>query len=268
MCRMLAYCGSVKTIGELIYCDLHNLITQSICAQNSISAVNGDGFGLGWFDINNNLSTKQIFRYVDTMPAWSDINLKTLSEYIKSPLFFAHVRAATDSETTRPNCHPYINQDWLFMNNGQVGEYLKIRREIEKLIPDDIYPKRCGNNDSEAIFLALFAEDINNNPHTATINTLRKIRHLQKNINDKALIRHTSVMARYQNGTPEIYVCRYASDCSPPSLYYHFDEKNNNLIIASECCQESPEGWNEVPVNCAIIYQKNELIINKLPADL
>jgi predicted glutamine amidotransferase len=39
------------------------------------------------------LSRLALFR--DTLPAWSDANLRSISEQIRSQLFFAHVRAST-----------------------------------------------------------------------------------------------------------------------------------------------------------------------------
>ena len=66
--------------------------------------------------------------YREVRPAWSDENLQHLCRHIRSPLFFAHVRAATGTPTTRPNCHPFVHGRWMFMHNGQVGDWSLIRR--------------------------------------------------------------------------------------------------------------------------------------------
>ncbi|MBP0575268.1 class II glutamine amidotransferase, partial [Mycobacterium tuberculosis] len=74
--------------------------------------------------------------YREVLPAWSDENLKHLVHQIRSPLFFAHVRAATGTATTRANCHPFAHGRHLFMHNGQIGGYGRVRRRLEQRLPD------------------------------------------------------------------------------------------------------------------------------------
>src|SRR3712207_7561912 len=50
---------------------------------------------------------------------------------ICSRLFFAHVRASTGTSTTRANCHPFAHGRHLFMHNGQIGGYARIKRRLE-----------------------------------------------------------------------------------------------------------------------------------------
>ena len=93
--------------------------------------------------------------YREVRPAWSDDNLRNLCRHIRSPLFFAHVRATTGTAVTRPNCHPFVSGRWSFMHNGQIGDWSLIRRKVEELIPDTYYNTRLGTTDSEAVFLAI-----------------------------------------------------------------------------------------------------------------
>ena len=111
--------------------------------------VNGDGFGLCWYGERDEPGL-----YRDTLPAWSDPNLKSLVGQVKSGLFMAHVRASTGTATSRNNCHPFTCGKWSFMHNGQVGGYDGFRRHADMLIPDALYPYRKGATDSEALFLA------------------------------------------------------------------------------------------------------------------
>ena len=93
--------------------------------------------------------------YREVRPAWSDDNLRNLCRHIRSRLFFAHVRAATGTSMTRPNCHPFASGRWMFMHNGVIGDWSRIRRTVEAMIPDELYPSRLGTTDSEAVFLAM-----------------------------------------------------------------------------------------------------------------
>lgn len=65
--------------------------------------INADGAGVGWYkndDDNNDEQPNQpcIFRTIT--PAWSNVNLHRLSETVRSPLVFAHVRESTNFSNT------------------------------------------------------------------------------------------------------------------------------------------------------------------------
>ena len=117
---------------ELRYAIRNELFQNA--ARKAAVATNGDGFGLGWY---GDLPKPGLYR--DTMPAWNDLNLRSLSEQIRSRLFFAHVRASTGTSTARVNCHPFRYDRWLFMHNGQVGGWPIVRRELENLIADRLF---------------------------------------------------------------------------------------------------------------------------------
>ena len=150
MCRWIAYRGDTIALEHYVTEPSHSLISQSIKALESTVSTNGDGFGLGWY---GEYSDPGLYREV--RPAWSDENLRYLCRHIRSHLFFAHIRAATGTSITRPNCHPFVCKNWLFMHNGFIGDWSRLRRPIENMIPDEIYPSRLGTTDSEAVFLAI-----------------------------------------------------------------------------------------------------------------
>ena len=67
----------------------------------------GDGFGVGWYDREDQDKTHKPCIFTSVTPAWSNSNLVRLAEKIKSPLLFAHVRASTSGAVTEANCHPW-----------------------------------------------------------------------------------------------------------------------------------------------------------------
>ena len=142
-------------------------MVQSLSALKSAGSTNGDGFGLGWYG-----ERPEPGLYREVRPAWSDENLRHLCRHIRSPLFFAHVRASTGTPTTRPNCHPFAYGRWMFMHNGQIGDWSLIRRQVEALIPDALYKARIGTTDSEAVFLAILGAGAETDPVGATMRTL------------------------------------------------------------------------------------------------
>src|SRR5215213_3604143 len=155
MCRWIAYRGETIPLGHYVTEPAHSLVSQSIQALESAASTNGDGFGLGWYDHHPETGL-----YREISPAWSDENLRYLCRHIQSRLFFAHVRAATGTPINRTNCHPFSCMGWLFMHNGFVGGWPRLRRRIEALIPDELYPSRTGTTDSEALFLAILGAGV------------------------------------------------------------------------------------------------------------
>src|ERR1051325_1589780 len=166
MCRWIAYRGETVALEHYVTAPAHSLIEQSMRAVEALSSINGDGFGLGWYAGHDEPGL-----YREVRPAWSDENLRHLCRHIRSHLFFAHVRASTGTATTRPNCHPFAHGRWMFMHNGQFGDWSLIRRQAEALIPDAFYRSRVGTTDSEAIFLAILGAGADEDPVGATVGT-------------------------------------------------------------------------------------------------
>ncbi len=173
MCRWVAYRGQPIYMEEVVTKPCHSLIHQSMAATEAKTHTNGDGFGIGWY---GERPTPGAYR--ELRPAWSDENLRALCEQVRSGLFFAHVRAATGTATSRANCHPFIDGGHMFMHNGQVGCYRDLRRRIESMIPDASYTNRSGTTDSEAIFLIAMARGAAEDPVGAMASTLGEIKSL------------------------------------------------------------------------------------------
>ena len=45
--------------------------------------------------------------YHGVHPAWNDRNLRELAQHVRSPLFFAHIRASTGTAVQETNVHPF-----------------------------------------------------------------------------------------------------------------------------------------------------------------
>ena len=235
MCRWLAFSGEAIFLEKLIEAPCNSLIQQSLHASESKTAINGDGFGLGWYGAK---PTPGIYREI--LPAWADQNLLSLCRQISSRMFFAHVRASTGTFTSRANCHPFTYDNWMFMHNGQIAEYEKVRRDIENLIPDLYYTAREGTTDSEALFLALFYFGLQEDPIGAVSNLCNKVNELMYAKGIRDAFRFTATLSDGEC----IYAFRYSSDCRAPSLYYRCAEEG--IVIASEPLDISEGGWNMV----------------------
>jgi glutamine amidotransferase len=242
MCRFLAYLGEPIIVADLVCAPAHSLVHQSLQADEGKTRTNGDGFGLGWY---GEREVPGLYREI--RPAWSDENLQSLCEQVRSGLFFAHVRASTGSSTTRANCHPFAHGRHLFMHNGQVGGYDRIRRRLEDMIPDDLYAARAGTGDTEALFLAAMADGLATDPIGAVTRTLDKVRGLM----DRAAVCEPLRFTACATDGRSLYAYRWACDGKPPSLYYR--ETGLGLVVVSEPYDASVKDWHEVPKGSALI---------------
>ena len=218
MCRLLAYAGPPIFLASLLTEPRSSLIAQSMAARQARTAVNGDGSGIGWYGEH---SDPGLYRSI--VPAWSDANLVSLCRQIRSPLFMAHVRAATGGEVSTANCHPFTDGRSLFIHNGQIGDYGRLRRKIEALIADDVYPLRQGSTDSEAIFLAACSAGLGENPAGAFAGTLARIAAI-RDLSRPVAARGSKRMATPLAHQPVASATRQTSNAAAPATAASSDQ--------------------------------------------
>jgi predicted glutamine amidotransferase len=247
MCRFLAYRGQPILLEELVAAPAHSLIHQSLHATEAKTGTNGDGFGIGWYG-----ERAEPGMYREVRPAWSDENLRSICAQVRSPLFFAHVRASTGTATSRANCHPFTAGRFLFMHNGQVGGWPLVRRRVEAMIPDRLYEHRQGTTDSEALLLVAMANGLEDDPMEAIARTLRQVHGLMREAGIAEALRFTAALT---DGT-NFWAFRWASDGRPATLYWREDEAG--LVVVSEPIDGHPEDWQAVPVGGCLIVRPGE----------
>ncbi|MDX1612441.1 MAG: class II glutamine amidotransferase, partial [Candidatus Thermoplasmatota archaeon] len=171
MCRFLAYHGPPVRLHELLYKPEHSLIHQSVHANERKEPLNGDGWGVGWYAPG---VSEQPGLYRTLHPAWSDDNMRHVSPVVETPLFLAHVRAASPGLAVQQlNCHPFRGgrhdhrdpeeldavergrRRMLFMHNGVIGGYRKVIRRLHQQLSDDLFHSIQGSTDSEHAFAVI-----------------------------------------------------------------------------------------------------------------
>ena len=237
MCRLAAYLGRARPLADVVIAPSHSLLTQSQEALEAKLAVNGDGFGVAWYGYR---SDPGLFK--DILPAWSDANLLNLCEHIASALFLAHVRASTEGEIARANCHPFTYDNWSFMHNGQTGSFTKLRRPLESMLSYELYERRRGATDSELFFLLLLNAGLKDNPQRACHDVISRMYDTARDIGIRPFFRLTCV---FSNGT-DLYCFRHASDGRCPSLYISRSFLDDSCVVASEPLDGDTAQWDEV----------------------
>lgn len=234
MCRWLAYQGEPIYIDELVYEPEHSLIHQSLEARKAVTRVNADGFGLGWYTERDTPG-----QFHEVLPAWGDENLRSLAHHIRSHRFMAHVRSSTGTQVSRSNCHPFIIENWMFLHNGQIGEFDKVKFELERELPEDLYLQRRGTTDSELIFLLSLLYGLKQDPVRALEKTLDKITSVLKSKQAEEPFKASICVSDGES----FWVVRYSSDNEPPTIF--INSKGSNVVVASEPL-DGCTGWKRI----------------------
>ncbi len=250
MCRWLAYAGPPIYLDSLILKPERSLVTQSHHASKGATAINADGFGIGWYGEKPEPGV-----YRDILPAWNDSNLKSMAAQVRSGLFFGHVRATTGTAVTKVNCHPFTHGRYLFMHNGAIGGFDRVRRSLMMAVAPELFPLLQGSTDSEIFFYLMLTNGLEDGPEKAFQATVAQV--LQQ-MQGAGVDERFAMTAALSDGET-IYALRYASDGAPPSLYYGIGPKplgelgvsaqptNNTCLIVSEPLDEMRDQWQKVP---------------------
>ncbi len=267
MCRFICYSGSPIMLADLLYRPGHSLILQSYQSMERREPLNGDGFGIGWYQPE--ISDMPCV-FTSLTPAWSNRNLQRLSDHVKSPCFFAHVRAASPGmQVADANCHPFQFGRYLWMHNGTVEGFTRIKRRVQQSLPDDLFQVIQGTTDSEHAF-AVFLNLLGNSERIAPANELgqllvRTVENLEQWVFEADVDGPSYYNFAVTDGQ-SIAAIRYVSDqrLEPASLYYvksrkfsysggasSLIEANEDpaVIIASERLTEQKDDWVRVAPN-------------------
>lgn len=182
MCRWVLYKGDPLLIADIVTRPTHSLVDQSHNQKVYTPAVqdsklynaeqrrlrdhpiNGDGWGLGWYNLSfPGNSHKKTSKQAETpslirgvKPPWSDHTLHEIAEVITTSCLFAHVRAATlGGDISEQNCHPFRVGKFMFMHNGGIAGFKKIKQKLIARLRPDVFEHVRGSTDSEYAF-ALF----------------------------------------------------------------------------------------------------------------
>src|SRR5262249_19622266 len=161
--------------------------------------------------------------------------------HIRSHLYFAHVRASTGTPITRPNCHPFACGRWMLMHNGLIGNWSRLRRKVEQLIPDDFYGSRIGTTDSEAVFLAILGAGVDKARVAATAPGLAALTDMVSTGGHSEPLRFSAALANAQ----DLYAFPYAANDKANTLYYR--ESGGHVVIVSEPLDGKHAQWKTVP---------------------
>lgn len=335
MCRWFTYIGEEPTLLEDVLIkpkhsivkqiDVHflpnlHIIYDSHQHRDKLSSgvasdvhgpnhfTNTDGFGVGYYtgvtaEFNeDNVSRPCVYR--NTRPPLNDLNLISLCAHTSTKCVFAHIRAGTGmSPTVETNNHPFVFGRYMFMHNGGVANFSKIKIALLSKLSPKAYANIFGTTDTEhvaALFFTYLGDDWDaelpiDKLKQAMMSTLRDVLALieESTKDTDHVIPHSSLNFALTDGC-QLLAVRFSSmnEFEPPSLYYsttagpilnrkypdHPDgkeetrkpkqpakEHGKHVIVASEPNTYKSEDWHLVPPNSFILINKDlDVVIEKI----
>lgn len=272
MCRLVAYLGHPTLLENVLVKPENSIVMQSLHARETNLRTNGDGFGVGWYAPEINAEPAL---FTSISPAWNDRNLLNLTAKIQSPCFFGHVRSASAGGVTNYNCHPFVAGEWMLMHNGEIHDFISVKRHLRHLLEDDIYHWIKGDTDSEHLF-ALFLQlskgrDLTQITVVADVleETLQVIRSLIKAFGKAGPSYYNICLTDGRR----IIATRYCSHLKRKPLTMHYlqgygpsragfsgSKEPSYAVVSSEKLNDLDIGWQEVPPQTMLLLDGYKVI--------
>jgi glutamine amidotransferase len=145
----------------------------------------------------------------------------------------------------------------MFMHNGRIGGWDGLRRKVESAIPDDLFRHRQGTTDSEAIFLLMLANGLEDDPRGACQRTMAFIGGLVREAGGPEPLRVTAAVSDGEH----IFAIRHASDATPETLYVRKRKRVDGTLLVSEPLDDGRDDWEAIPPQSFLALTRHDLAI-------
>lgn len=245
MCRLFGF-------RSVIQSQVHRSLMDADNALGAQSNDHRDGWGVAY--------------YVDGAPhitrspatALDDVLFHRVSGVVASETVLAHVRRATNGETSVLNCHPFQYGKWILAHNGDIQDFPKHRPALVDRVAPMLRRYILGDTDSEVLFFLFLTHLSQHGPLNSRIgveetsmaleSTLEHVRSICDVDPDKdaslltTIVTDGTTMVAAEGGK-ELYWSTYKTRCADrdacPSLSPECEAPSdsgyvNHLIFSSE----------------------------------
>ena len=249
VCRYLAYRGPPRLLSEVIHKPPNSLVHQASAAMKSLTRINADGFGVGWYAPEIS-PEPAIFK--DVSPVWNNYNLGSIAGKISSPSIVGHVRAAKSYDpVNRENCHPFARGRLLWMHNGDIPGRSRLARQVAQSADDTLLAMIRGNTDSEqafTVFLTHLEDPLDRNPEVAELGAAMEAT-LEELITwhlEAGESRPLELNFCVTDGISLVATRLSLADRPAPTLYWYEGERGGESVTVASEPLYPDDAWNEV----------------------
>ena len=193
------------------------------------------------------------------------MNLRELSDHVESPLFLAHIRAAVGSPVQQTNCHPFRYGRWLFVHNGLIDGFRRLRRELLLEVDPELFDGIAGSTDSELLFHLALTLGLEDDPVAAME---AAVGHVEARARAHEIDNPVQMTVGISDGE-RLWAFRYSSQHESRTLFVSEDveavqalhPENERLqrldagarVVVSEPLADLAGAWREVPESTALV---------------
>lgn len=284
MCRFTFYRGPTLDLSSLLTEPDNSVIHQSYDARERAEPLNGDGFGVAWYEPDD--PVPGLFRSIS--PAWSNQNLRHLARVVESRCILAHVRAASEGlEVIEPNCHPFVHDHLALMHNGEIGGFREVRRPLLAGLSDEAFHCVRGTTDTEHLFALVLDELARESTDRGCVAMAaaleRAVRRVEALVAEEGSGEASRLNVLLSDGRAAV-VTRYASEDAGAAETLHLSEgrryacedgvcrmlegeEHEHAVLVSSEPLSAGESWRPVPENHVVLVS-DELEVRTRPLEL
>jgi predicted glutamine amidotransferase len=158
----------------------------------------------------------------------------------------------------------------LWMHNGSLAEFAKVKRDLQMAIDPSLYPQIEGSTDTETLFFLALTFGLADDVPSAVARAVG----LAEQIGRSHDVEYPVHMTVATTDGESIWTFRYSSEKATSSLYYSTDVAqvrqlypeldvldrlgDDTRFIVSEPLRDLPGAWNEVPEGSWALIRRGE----------
>jgi glutamine amidotransferase len=251
MCRIVAYLGPPLPLADLLFTPDHSLAEQARAPRELPPGTLGaDGHGVAWYAEGR----AEPARYRSILPLWTDVNVRSLAQAVRSRCALASVRSATqDIPVDFANTPPYVEGPVALVHNGELEDFRTAwRRPLRAMLSDERDARVEGGTDTEAVF-ALVAEELAAAPPSARAIAGAVVRAVARLGRHAAATSKTAGLNLIASDGASLVATRLAFGREAPSLYMAYDGAAGSGWLASEPLSDRL-AWRPVPERSLVTF--------------
>ena len=125
------------------------------------------------------------------------------------------------------NCHPFRHGRWLWMHNGALRDFDRVKRDLRFAIDPELYPEIEGSTDSETFFYLALTFGLEEDPPKAVQEAVGFIEATGRRHD----VEHPVQMTVATTDGESVWAFRYSSEGDSRSLYLQHRHRDAEVAL-------------------------------------